>query len=203
MKRYKLNAVVRTGKGRQLRREKQVPAVLYGRGMEAVHLALPEADIKYFVHHGSANALIDLAVGSESHTVMIRELQRNRIKGEVLHVDFYAVDLLEKLTTSVPIHLQGESDGVRAGGVLQYQLREIEVSCLPTEIPSSFDLNISDMGIGDSKTVADLTIPGGIEILTPETDVVVSIQAPRLEEETQTTETEEVAPEQGQEPDTE
>ena len=203
MKRHKLNAIVRTGKGRQLRRENLVPAVMYGQGMEAAVLAVPAADMKSFVQHGSINALIDLAVGDNTHTVMIKELQRDRIKDEVLHVDFYAVNLKEKLTTSVPIHLQGEAAGVKAGGVVQYQTREVEVNCLPTEIPDSFDLEISDMEIGDSKTVADLILTGDVEIMTPLTEVVVSIQAPRLEVETETTETDEMAPEQEQEPDTE
>lgn len=189
MERYKLNAVLRSGKGRQVRREKQVPAVLYGPKMEAIQLALPQVDISHFVAHGSANSLVDLAVGQQTYTVMLKDIQRNKIRGDVQHIDFYAVDLEHKLTASVPIHLHGEPAGIKAGGVLQHQAREIEVRCLPAEIPQGFSLDISAMNIGDSRTVADLSVTGNIEILAPETEVIVSILAPRHAEETETTDT--------------
>lgn len=190
MKRYKLNADVRTCKGHLVRRENQVPAVLYGRSMEAIQLSLPEATINHFVSHGSANALIDLAVGDETYVVMLKDLQRNRIKGDIIHIDFYAVNLKQKLTATVPIHLQGEAEGVKAGGVMQHQAREVEVRCLPTEIPQGFDLDISALNIGDSLAVADLTAPEGVEILSPETEVIVSVLAPRMVEEEEAEETE-------------
>jgi len=204
MKRHKLSAVIRTNKGRQVRREKQVPAVLYGRGMEAVQLAVPELEVNHFISHGSSNALIDLAVGKEQYTVMLKDLQLNRVKGTVLHVDFIVVDLGQKLTATVPVHLQGEAEGVKSGGVLQFQAREVEVKCLPTEIPHGFDLDISALNIGDSKTVADLMVAGDIEILTPETEVIVSVLAPRLaDEQTETTETDDEMESPEQEPETE
>lgn len=198
MKRFKLMATKRTGKGYMVRRENQVPAVLYGQNMESISLSLPEAAINHFVNHGTANALIDLDIDGKPFTVMLKDLQRNRVKGEVVHLDFYAVDLEQKLTATVPVHLQGESVGVKAGGILQHQTREIEVRCLPADIPQGFDLDISSLNIGESRTVADLSGVGAIEVLTPETEVIVSVLAPRLaEEETEVTETEEAAtPEQ-------
>jgi|SRR5690554_1809179 len=191
MKRYKLDAAIRTGKGRQVRREKLVPAVLYGRGVDTIELSVPESEINQFVQHGTANALIDLTVGQDTYTVMLKDLQRNKLKEEVLHADFYAVDLKEELTTTVPIHLVGEPEGVKAGGVLQYQTREVEVKCLPTEIPQGFDLDISSLEIGHSLDVASLETPQGMEILTPETEVIVSVLAPRLAEEDEAESTEE------------
>lgn len=202
MERFTLNAVVRNSKGRQVRREKLVPAVLYGRGIEPSSLAVPEADINHFINHGSANALIDMAVGSESYTVMIKDLHRNKVKGNILHVDFYAVDLKQEITTAVVIHLQGEAEGVKAGGVLQHQTREIEVKCLPTAIPESFDVDISALNIGETLTVADLKVPQGVEVLSADTEVIVSVLAPRLTEEDET-ETEETAEAPEQEPDAE
>lgn len=194
MKRYKLMATKRTGKGYMVRRENQVPAVLYGRNMDSISLSLPEAEINHFVNHGTANALIDLNIEGKSITVMLKDLQRNRVKGEVVHLDFYAVDLEQKLTATVPVHLQGESVGVKAGGILQHQTREIEVRCLPADIPQGFDLDISSLNIGEARTVADLSGVGSVEVLTPETEVIVSVLAPRLaEEETEVTETEEAA----------
>lgn len=195
MERYKLNAVTRSGKGRQVRRESQVPAVLYGRNIEAINLALPEAEVVHFINHGAPNALIDLALAGNTHTAMVKDLQRNKIKGDILHIDFYAVDLKQELTTSVIVHLVGDAEGIKAGGILQQQTREIEVKCLPTNIPQGFTLDISAMNIGDAMTVADLGIVDDVEILTAETETIVSILAPRLadadeEEATETTDSE-------------
>jgi large subunit ribosomal protein L25 len=134
---------------------------------------------------------------------MLKDIQRHRIRGDVLHLDFYAVDLEQKLTATVPVLLVGESPGVKEGGILQQQTREIEVRCLPTEIPQGIELDISSLGIGDSATVADIVIPEEIEVLTPDTEVVVSILAPRLEEEVEDLEAEETEAEQTAEPETE
>lgn len=193
MKRYTLKADIRADKGHKVRRDNLVPAVLYGQGVEPIHLGLPEADVKQFVQRGTANMLIDLTAGKKKYTVMLKDLQRHRVKGDILHMDFYAVDLEQKLTATVPVHLIGEPLGVKEGGVVQQQTREVEVRCLPTEIPQGFELDISALAIGDSRTVADLAIEGDFEILTPETEVVVSVLAPRLEteEEVETEETEE------------
>ncbi|HBI56643.1 MAG TPA: 50S ribosomal protein L25 [Firmicutes bacterium] len=193
MKRYTLKADIRADKGHKVRRNNLVPAVLYGHGVGPIHLGLPEADVKQFVQHGTANMLIDLTAGKKKYTVMLKDLQRHRVKGDILHMDFYAVDLEQKLTATVPVHLIGEPLGIKEGGVVQQQTREVEVRCLPTEIPQGFELDISALAIGDSRTVADLAIEGNFEILTPETEVVVSVLAPRLEteEEVETEETEE------------
>lgn len=193
MQRYTLKASLRPDKGRKARRDNLVPAVLYGPAMAPITLGLPEADVSQFIKRGTANMLIDLTAGAKNYTVMVKDLQRHRVKGSILHLDFYAVDLEHELTTAVPVHLVGESPGVKAGGVIQQQIREVEVRCLPAEIPSNFEIDISALAIGDSKTVADLPVTGNFEILTPETEVVVSVLAPRLEttEETEAEETEE------------
>lgn len=202
MKRYTLKAEIRADKGYKARRDNLVPAVLYGPKVEPIHLGLPEADVNQFVQRGTANMLIDLTAGKKKYTVMIKDLQRHRVKGDVLHIDFYAVDLEHKLTTAVPVHLVGESLGVKDGGILQQQTREVEVRCLPTEIPQGFEVDISALAIGDSRTVADLTIEGDFEILTPETEVIVSVLAPRLETEDEV-ETEETEEGQAEVPETE
>lgn len=196
MEHYKLNAVIRTAKGRLVRQEKLIPAILYGRNIDTIHLAVPEAEMANFIKHGTANALIDLTLGTETHTVMLKELQRNRLRDEMLHVDFYSVDLTQKLTITVPIHLVGEAEGVKAGGVVQQQTREVEVRCMPTDIPQGFHLDISTMNIGDTKTVADIEISEEIELLTPEDEVVISVLMPRLEEEKEEEETETIESEE-------
>ncbi len=204
MERYKLNATIRTGKGRQVRRENQVPAVLYGRNTETIQLAVPEAEIVHFINHGAPNTLIDLAVAGNSHTAMVKDLQRNKVKGDILHIDFYAVDLKQELTTTVPVHLTGEAEGVKTGGILQQQIREVEVKCLPTDIPQSYELDISALNVGDTMTVADLALMDNVEVLTAETETIVSILAPRLaEEEEETTETTDIEEEVAETPEPE
>lgn len=191
MELYTLQGNIRTDKGYKVRRDNQVPGVIYGSGMEPIHVGLPEADISQLLQRGTANMLIELTAGKKKYTVMVKELQRHRVKGDVLHLDFYAVDLAHKLITAVPIHLVGESPGVKEGGILQQQTREIEVRCLPTEIPHAFEVDISDLEIGSSKAVGDMCLADDLEIITPETEVVVSILAPRLEVVDETDEAEE------------
>lgn len=203
MKQYALKADIRADKGYKVRRDAMIPGVLYGREVEPIHLSLPVADVNQLIQHGTANMLIDLTAGKKKYTVMLKDKQRHRIKGDILHLDFYAVDLEQKLTATVPLQLVGESPGVKEGGILQQQTREIEVRCLPTEIPQGFELDISSLGIGDSSTVADIVIPEEIEVLTPDTEVVVSILAPRLEEEVEDLEAEETEAQQTEEPETE
>lgn len=199
MKRYALKADIRADKGYKVRRDALVPGVLYGRGVEPIHLALPVADVNQLIQRGTANMLIDITAGKKKYTVMLKDIQRHRVRGDILHLDFYAVDLEQKLTATVPVHLVGESPGVKEGGILQQQAREIEVRCLPTDIPQGFELDISSLGIGDSRTVADIAISGDIEVVTPDTEVVVSVLAPRLEEEVEEIEAEGTEAEQPEE----
>lgn len=196
MERYTLEATIRADKGRKARRDNLVPAVLYGPGVESAHLALAEAQVNQFFQRGSANMLIDLVAGEKKYTVMLKDFQRHRVKGTVLHLDFYAVDLTHKLTAAVPVHLVGESPGVKEGGILQQQTRDVEIRCLPTDIPQGFTVDISALAIGDSRTVADLDLGGDYEVLTPVTEVLVSVLAPRLETEDEAEETDEARTEE-------
>lgn len=172
-----------TGKGaaRTLRTQGQVPAVIYGHGRDPQPLALNARDLDKMLSHIQAEStVIEVTVGGQTAKTLIREIQRHPIKRQILHVDFQALVAGEKVTVSIPIVLIGIPEGVRLeGGVLDQTLRELEIEVDPSSIPDRVELDITNMVIGDSKHVSDLSIPPGVEVLDdPETSVAV-LAAPR------------------------
>ena len=172
-----------TGKGaaRTLRSQGQVPAVIYGHGRDPQPLALNARDLDKMLSHIQAEStVIEVTVGGQTAKTLIREIQRHPIKRQILHVDFQALVAGEKVTVSIPIVLVGIPEGVRLeGGVLDQTLRELEIEVDPSNIPDRVELDITNMVIGDSKHVSDLSVPQGVEVLDdPETSVAV-LAAPR------------------------
>ncbi|MBU1670449.1 MAG: 50S ribosomal protein L25 [Actinobacteria bacterium] len=187
----KLKAVSResTGKGaaRKTRGEGLVPAVIYGHGIEPETLQVRKEDLQEVISGGAGtNVLIDLEIArgkkKDNHLVMIKELQKHPYREKLLHVDFLKVARDEKVTMKVPIALVGEEDsvGLRAGGTVQHTLWEVEVECLPGEVPDHLFVDIKDVQIGDHMSVSDLRTLPGITILADAEDVILSIIAPRL-----------------------
>jgi large subunit ribosomal protein L25 len=179
------NATARegTGKGaaRSLRRQGQVPAVIYGHGREPISLSLNARDLDKLLGHIQAEStVIDISVGGQTAKTLIREIQRHPIKRQILHVDFQALVAGEKVTVSIPIVLNGIPEGVRLeGGVMDQTLRELEIEVDPANIPDHAELDVTNMVIGDSLHVSDIKLPEGVEILDdPETSVAV-LAAPR------------------------
>jgi large subunit ribosomal protein L25 len=201
------NATARegTGKGaaRTLRRQGQVPAVIYGHGREPQSLALNARDLDKLLGHIQAEStVIDITVGGQTAKTLIREIQRHPIKRQILHVDFQALVAGEKVTVSIPITLVGIPEGVRLeGGVMDQTLRELEIEVDPSNIPDHFEIDVTNMVIGDSLHVSDIKAPEGVEILDdPETSVAV-LAAPRaVIEETAAPEAVEGAPDAAAEP---
>ncbi len=195
MERYNLSVEVReeTGKGvaRSLRRSGLVPAVIYGKSRPSQALTVNPEDLK---NKMSGNAIFDLLITAEGEeikeTVMIKEVQKDPIKGELLHIDFHHISMDEKITINVSLNLNGEAPGVREGGVLQQLLREVEIECLPLDIPEALQLDISKLEMGNSLLVNDLEVPENIEIKTPFEEAIVTIVVPTEEEEELEEETE-------------
>ena len=131
---------------------------------------------------------------------MIREVQRDTIKGNLLHVDFVTVRLDEPIDTEVTIELEGEPKGVKDGGILQVQLRSVAVRCLPDEIPSEFVVDVSELEIGDTVTLSALKLPEGVEMLSETDDLIASVLPPERgnEEESEDEEKEAAAEEAGE-----
>lgn len=199
-----------TGKcpNRRLRRSGLIPGVVYGHGADPVAIALPTRTLEAALHteHGM-NVLLDLRIPGFNRprnlAARIRAVQRDRVRHVPVHVDFQWVSLGERITATVPIVVTGEAPGVLEGGVIDQTLHEVEVECLPTEIPEHLTVDITGLGIRDSRRVSDLQVPPGLRVLTPEEETVVTIAPPigeeALEAQVEEAVREEEAPEAGAE----
>lgn len=184
------------GAARQSRREGRIPGILYGHGEDSVPLSVDSNELHRLVHTISIeNTIVDLDLGSgEPYKVLIRELQRHPFRDEFVHIDFFHVAMDEQIQVEVPIVLLGTPTGVKnKGGVLDHQLRELEVFCLPANIPEKVEMDVSHLDIGDSIHVSDIQLPD-VEILTDLDRSVVAVLAPTV------IEAEEVAEEAPAEP---
>lgn len=181
----KLNAERRqgTGKGvaRKLRARGRVPAILYGHGVEPTPIAVDAKDLFHVLHTSAgANVLIDLQVDGTGHLALAREVQRDHIKGEYVHVDFFAVRRDEEVRVTVPVRIVGEAPGVKQGGLLEHHLWEVQLQSRVDRVPEAIDADVSDLGIGDALKVGDLRIPEGASLLTDPEDTVVSVVTPQV-----------------------
>lgn len=181
------------GKGynRQLRQSGMVPGVLYGKGGESTPIQVRGSELGQIINTSAGmNALINVTVAGDTRPqmAMVKELTRDLFHSSVLtSVDLLRVSLQDKLEVSVPLTVVGEA--VDDNGLALLQLREVLVLSVPTEIPDSLSVDISGLKIGDTLTVGSLTMPTGVEAITPLDEVVLSIQAPRVQEEVAETET--------------
>jgi large subunit ribosomal protein L25 len=175
------------GEARRLRQAGQVPGVVYGRGREPLSVAVEAKSLRDVLHtQAGKNVLIDLAIGNGDRgaaTVMVKDLQRDIFVRDIIHVDFYCVELTQRLQTRVPIHFVGQPAGIAEGGVLEVHLREVTVECLPTQIPESVEVNISDLGVGDAIHIRDLAVPAETTVITPPEEVVATVVIPKVIEE--------------------
>ena len=173
-----------TGKGvaRKLRAAGRVPAVVYGQGMESAAVSVDAKELYHVLHAGGANVLLDLVVDGKPQLALARDVQRDHIHNRFIHVDFLAVSRTEKITIDIPVHVVGEAVGVKAGGVLEHHLWEIQAECLPGDVPDSIEADISELAVGDSLKVADLAAPSGVTILSPEDELVLAVVPPQARE---------------------
>lgn len=172
-----------TGESRQARREGFIPAVLYGGKKDVKHLRVDLKEVEKILSHYT-NPIISLQVGGETQQVIIKDIQKDTLRRRVSHVDFLRVDMQKKITVSVPVHMEGDAKGIREGGILQFNLHEVEVECLPKDIPDAIHADITNLEIGESLTVASLNSPAGVEIKNDPEAVVASIVPPAKAEET-------------------
>jgi len=173
-----------TGKGvaRKLRAAGRVPAVVYGQGMDAAPVSVDAKDLYHVLHAGGANVLLDLVIDGKGLLALARDVQRDHIHGRFVHVDFLAVSRTEKITIQVPVRVVGESVGVKAGGVLEHHLWEVEAECLPSDVPEAIEADISELQVFDSLKVADLVAPEGVTILSGEDELVLAVVPPQARE---------------------
>lgn len=177
------------GASRRLRREKQVPGVVYGGKKEPTLLSLDHNKlIKSLSHEAFYSHILTLKTGTDSDRVILKAVQRHPYKPVIMHVDFQRINMNEKLHMHIPLHFIGENNaqGVKEGGLVSHIMIDVEVSCLPADLPEFIEVDISDMALNDIKHLSDIKLPKGVEIiaLTHDDDKpVVSIHLPRVEEE--------------------
>lgn len=177
----------RASKGdlRVMRNQGETPAVLYGKEVGNIIIQVPTKELENIIaNHSISSSLISLNVEQEEpYMVMCRELQRDPLRGDLLHADFLQVVLTEELETEVPIVLVGEAPGVKEGGILQHMLRSVTVSCLPTNMPDRLEADISGLNMGEQIAVGDLEAPEGVQITSEPNSVIALVVAPTIEEE--------------------
>lgn len=178
----------RSGKGtaRALRRSGKIPAVLYGDGQSSL-LALRPADlIKILKSASGENALVNLKIKGErspsTRTAILRDYQRDPVNGSLLHVDLFEINMNKAIRVKVPIVVRGDVPaGVKEGGVLQHNLREIEMECLPSMIPDRVSVDATHLKIGEAIHVRDLPVEQGIRVIEDKDRTIVSVSAPMSE----------------------
>ncbi len=193
MEKVKLKGLVREGLGKgsckHLRKEGQIPAVVYKEGKKSVSIQVDAKELRHALHTDAGeNAIITMDVSGgekdQKKTVMVKEIQLHPINDDFLHVDFKEISLRDKLKVKVPIIVKGEAIGVTdKEGVLSQDMWEIEVECLPTEIPENLEVQVEGLDMNDAIHVKDLTPPAGVTILDDPEHVVVAVKPPHAEEE--------------------
>jgi large subunit ribosomal protein L25 len=189
MEKIELEVKERAERGRELKKVRSqgmIPAVVYGKKIKPLAIAI---DYKMFVNsilrsEAGMNAIVSLKLsGKQTIPVLTQEVQRNPVNDAILHIDFRHLVMDEAIKTKVPIELAGVALGVKdSGGVLVHGLREVEVECLPTDIPDKFEVDVSSLLIGDSFHISDLKLPARVKILTNPTEMIANCSPPTKEE---------------------
>ena len=175
------------GASRTLRRTGRVPAVLYGRELESVHLSVDAHEAEHLFHSISVdNTIVDLSVDGEKkpYQTLVREIQTHPWRDTLVHIDFLRIQEGVAVDLEVPVELIGVPVGVRLkGGVLEQIVHELEVRCIPSKIPESFTLDVTELDINDSLHVSDIQLPEGVEILMSPDQTICAVAIPRVVEE--------------------
>jgi large subunit ribosomal protein L25 len=169
---------------RRLLRDGKIPAILYGPKMTAVTLALDKKEFSRRVAGLQGSHLVRLKSASATlaeKVALVKDMQFHPISGDVIHADFYEVDLSAKIQVHVPLHFVGKAVGIVNGGILQPILREIEVECLPLDIPEFFNVDVTALDIGDSVHIEDLQMPDGVVSVAEDNLALVAVVPPTVE----------------------
>jgi len=193
MRENSLNVELRTEKGKgantRLRQSGYIPAVLYSHG-ESEMIKIKKQDFfSLFRGNVSESVMIDLNITDKKkdndHKVFVKAYQQDPVTEELLHVDFYKTTLGERIHTKVPVEIVGKSEGEKMGGILEVVERELEIECLPNEMPEKIEIDVTNINIGDSIHIEDIEIAGSVKFMVDEKRAIVTVVAPKahIEEE--------------------
>lgn len=170
---------------RSLRRTGYIPAVLYGRTTPSTSVSVERRALDAILREGTGNVFIDLNIeeeaGAKPHTVMIKDMEIHPTYRDVLHADFYELDMSRKIRVDVPVVAEGTPAGVEDGGILQIIRRELEVWCLPNKIPEEIVIDVSHLGIGDSIHIEEVPADEGVEYPHEVDFTVIAVASPAME----------------------
>ena len=191
-----LEATIRErDKAKRLLKRKFVPAIVYGPEQENVEVQIPEAEIMSLLDKARETTPIHLVIKKENggveKDVFIKSAQRHKLTGKIIHVDFYEPERGKIMHFRIPLRFVGEALGVKAGGILDEVIRELDIEVLPKDLIEEIEVDVSKLNVGDSIRVSDLDIPETMKVLTDLDEVVVGVKAPRAEEIITTEEVEE------------
>lgn len=186
-------------KVRALRREGFTPANVYGHSIESIPVQIGTDELRRLLKGKGRNEIVYVQVEGEERPTFIKEIQRNPVTDQILHLDFFQISLKEKVRLSVPLHFQGLAPAIDTyGGIITHQLNDVMVEALPTAIPSSIDVDVSGLNeIGDAIHVSDLIVPEGAEILNEPESSVARVDLPAAEKAEEATEGEVAEGEEG------
>ena len=194
----KLRDKVGKGYARKLRKEGGLPAILYGPHLKiSLPLEIEREDLREFTSRLSkGETVITLDIINEKKNkereVIVKDVQRDWLKGGLQHIDFYEITRGEEVSTAVPLSFIGKAEGEKLGGVVEHLLREVKIECLPSNIPLNIEIDVSSLDIGDFVDIKDLAIPSGVKVVNhPEERVVAVLPPTKVEEEVEEEEAEE------------
>jgi len=191
MEQIELTALVRDIKGKKVKRLRTqgfIPSILYGKHLEEpICLMIPEKELLKALSstEGGRGVLFTLNIQNgetRKEYAILQDIQYHPYKLNVIHVDWHGISLEEEIEATVPIVLKGEAIGTKVGGILELVLEEVDVRCLPMNLPPHIEVDITNLNIGDSIHVRDLSVPEGVTVVTPEDEVIVTVVAPEAEE---------------------
>ena len=165
----------RKGDNKRLRAEGKIPAVIYGHS-EPVTISVGTREFESKFHSVSENTIITITIDSDkSYDVLVKDYQEDMLRNKIEHIDFYEIERGKALKTHVPVHLEGSPIGVKEGGIAEHMLHEVEIECLPKDIPESFTLDVSKLNVGESLHVSDIEVKDSVKILSAHDLAIISI----------------------------
>jgi len=200
MEQKTLSVVERTefkkGPAKKLRSEGLIPAVVYGH-TDPLHIAVKANEFAKKFKVVTENTVISLKMGDKHFEVLVKDVQEDIVTETVEHIDFYEFERGKALRTHVPIHIVGHAAGVKEGGAIEHKLHELEIECLPKDLPKVIEIDVTSLGMGDSIHVSQVAVAKGIKILNSEAQTIVVVTAPKVVTTEETAEEEEA--EEGEE----
>jgi len=178
-----------TRAAKRLRRQGLIPGVIYGRGIEPVHIALKERELEPLLEGGVR--FVSVSVGDTTYDAVVQDVHYDYLNERLLHIDLHRVLMTERIRIAVPLVFKGEPKCGPGGGTVEKHLEELEVECVASEAPESIEVDLSVLDVGKSLHVGDLSLPEGVEALMAADVAVVSVVASRVEEESEVAEEEE------------